>query len=61
MEAQKARKPLTDGQMALAISIVLAGGAIPIYLAIKGNPWPCIAIVVASKAYLMIRRRQLNK
>lgn len=61
MEARKARTQLTHGQMALAISIVLAGGAIPVYLAIKGNPWPCIALVVASKAYLMIRRRQLSQ
>ncbi|CAG9170395.1 hypothetical protein [Cupriavidus pinatubonensis] len=60
METSK-RKPLTDGQMALAISIALAGGAIPVYLAIKGNPWPCVALFVASQAYLMFRRRQLNK
>ncbi|CAJ0881379.1 hypothetical protein [Ralstonia flatus] len=61
MEAQKARKPLTDRQMAKAISIVVVGGAIPLYLAIKGNPWPCAALIVASWVYLPFRRRQLNK
>lgn len=61
MEAQKARKPLTDWQMAKAISIVVVGGAIPLYLALKGNPWPCAALIVASWVYLPFRRRQLNK
>lgn len=60
METRK-RTPLTNGQMALTISIVLAGSAVPVYLAIKGNPWPCAALLVASQAYLMMRRRQLNK
>lgn len=55
------KKPLSHAQMAFAISLVLAGSAIPVYLAIKGNAWPCIALVVASQAYLMVRRRQLNK
>ncbi|WP_454734306.1 hypothetical protein [Cupriavidus pauculus] len=57
----EARKPFTHRQMALAISLVLAVSAIPFYLAIKGNPWPCIGIFAASQAYLMIRRRQLSK
>nr|WP_311528562.1 hypothetical protein [uncultured Ralstonia sp.] len=61
MEAQKARKPLTDWQMAKAISIVVVGGAIPLYLALKGNPWPCATLIVASWVYLPFRRRQLNK
>jgi hypothetical protein len=46
--------------MAKAISIALVGGVIPVYLAIKGSPWPCIALLVASWAYLPFRRRQLN-
>jgi len=43
------KKPLSHAQMAKAITIALAGGAIPVYLAIKGNPWPCIALFVASQ------------
>lgn len=57
----EARKPLTHLQMALAISLVLAVSAIPFYLAIKGNPWPCAALFVVSQGYLAFRRRQLNK
>lgn len=55
------KKPLSHAKMAFAISLVLASSAIPVYLAMKGNPWPCIALVVVSQAYLTIRRRQLNK
>lgn len=55
------KKSLTHAHMAFAISIVLAGSAIPVYMAVKGNAWPCIALVVVSQAYLTIRRRQLNK
>lgn len=61
MEAQKARKPLTDWQMAKIITFVLVVGAIPVYFALKGNPWPCAALIVASWVYLPLRRRQLNK
>lgn len=61
METQKARKPLTDWQMAKAISIVVVGGAVPLYLAIKGNPWPCAALIAANCVYQQFRRRQLNK
>ncbi|OAI66400.1 hypothetical protein RSP781_13935 [Ralstonia pseudosolanacearum] len=55
------KKPLSHAQMALAISLVLVSSAGPVYLAIKGNAWPCIALVVVSQAYLTIRRRQFNK
>ncbi|MEQ6351239.1 hypothetical protein [Ralstonia pseudosolanacearum] len=57
----KKKKPLSHAQMAFAISIVLAGSAIPVYMARKGNPWPCVVLFVAGLAYLPIRRRQLNK
>lgn len=55
------KKPLSHAQMAKAISIALVCGALPAYLAIKGNPWPCAALIVASGVYLPFRRRQLNK
>lgn len=54
------KKPLSHAQMAKAFSIVLVVGAIPVYLALKGTPWPCVALFIASLAYLPIRRRQLN-
>ncbi|MGA5725865.1 hypothetical protein ACPCHQ_18200 [Ralstonia thomasii] len=55
------KKPLSHAQMAKAFSIVLVVGAIPVYLALKGNPWPCGALIVASLVYLPFRRRQLNQ
>ncbi|NKA76072.1 hypothetical protein GO285_05035 [Ralstonia solanacearum] len=55
------KTPLSHAQMAFAISIVLAGSVIPVYMASKGNPWPCVVLFVAGLAYLPIRRRQLNK
>ncbi|AXV99822.1 hypothetical protein CJO81_03025 [Ralstonia solanacearum] len=55
------KKPLSHAQMAKAISIAVIGGAIPVYLAIKGNPWPCVALIGVSWVYLQFRRRQLNK
>ncbi|WP_231408700.1 hypothetical protein [Ralstonia solanacearum] len=55
------KKSLTHAHMALAISIGLAGSAVPVYMASKGNPWPCVVLIVAGLAYLPIRRRQLNK
>jgi hypothetical protein len=55
------KKPLNHAQMAFAISIVLAGSAIPIYMASKGNPGPCVVLFAAGLAYLPIRRRQLDK
>ncbi|MGA4102217.1 hypothetical protein ACI2S5_14815 [Ralstonia nicotianae] len=59
---EKARKKsLTHAHMAFAISIVSAGSAIPVYMASKCNPWPCVVLFVAGLAYLPIRRRQLDK
>ncbi|MGD7190423.1 hypothetical protein ACQCRI_19530 [Ralstonia pseudosolanacearum] len=55
------KKSLTHAHMAFAISIVLASSAIPVYLASKGNPWPCVMLLVAGLAYPPIRRRQLDK
>ncbi|MDB0572410.1 hypothetical protein LBW59_16740 [Ralstonia solanacearum] len=56
------KKPLSHAQMALAITAALAIGALPLYLAVwKANPWPCIGLIVASQAFLMIRRRQRSK
>ncbi|WP_296649908.1 hypothetical protein [Paraburkholderia sp.] len=49
------KKPLSDAQMAKVIAIALVVGAILVYLALKGNPWPSIALLVASWAYLWIR------
>lgn len=50
-------KPLSNTQMALGISVALLISAVPVYLAIKGNPWPCIALLVASKVFLMWRKK----
>ncbi|RAA18477.1 hypothetical protein [Ralstonia pseudosolanacearum] len=55
------KKSLTHAHMAFAISIVFTSSAIPLYLASKGNPWPCVVLFVAGLAYLPIRRRQLDK
>lgn len=56
------KKPLSHLQMVLAITAALGIGALPLYLAVwKANPWPCIGLIVASQAFLMIRRRQPSK
>ena len=59
--SMNARKPLTNAQMAFAISIAVIGCAGPVYLAIKGNPWPCIALFIASKLFLVYRKKQLSQ
>ncbi|MET2529930.1 hypothetical protein [Ralstonia pseudosolanacearum] len=53
------KKPLSH---ALIITGALAVSASLFYLAVwKANPWPCIGLIVASQAFLMIRRRQRSK
>jgi len=51
------KKSLSHAQMAKAAAIALVGGAIPFYLAIKGNPWPSVALLVGSWVYVQNKAR----
>lgn len=55
------RKQLSDVQTIFAIFVGIILSAGPVYLAIKGNPWPCIVLFIASQIFIKYRKNKLSQ